>query len=537
MKPPITLASVLACGLLLFVAHFTAADDRMPLPDAAALAEAEGLLQEVFGKEIATATTAAARLALGRQLLDEADKAADDPAGGYVLVRKVCELGVEAGDAGLVGRAVDLMVGRYRLDAAELRRDYLAKAAAAADGVAASRAFGQACAELMEQAATDDRFDAATDYGRAAYAAAQRGRDSKLAERLRVRGPEIVALAGEYQRFIAAQETLSATPDDAEANLVAGRYLAAVKGDWNAGLPMLAKAADPVWRTPAQFDVASPADPPACLAVADAWWDLGNSLAEPYRGNLLDRAGHWYRLAMPGLPAADRGRVVQRLAALKGFARGGSSEVAAPPSREAGPASETAAAADDIPIGQWIDLLPRVVSKRHAVSGEWRLGGGGLDVLPAAEPARLTLPVAPGGNYDLEIEFTRTGTFGTVGAVLTVGDRQCLAALNFAGGPSGLDTIDGRRADNNASSFAGALNNDRKYTLELSVRIDGSEAAVTARLDDRPLFFYRGPVASLALERQWRVHDARALGLAAQSPVRFHRVRLKVASGQPKPLK
>ena len=42
------------------------------------------------------------------------------------------------------------------------------------------------------------------------------------------------------------------------------------------------------------------------------------------------------------------------------------------------------------------------------------------------------------------------------------------------------------------------LSNDRRYRLEINVRPDGSEAAVTVMLDDRTLFFYRGPAASLA---------------------------------------
>ncbi len=140
--------------------------------------------------------------------------------------------------------------------------------------------------------------------------------------------------------------------------------------------------------------------------------------------------------------------------------------------------------------------------------------------------------MAPGGTYDLKLEFTRTDSFEMLAVVLPVGTRQCLAAINFAGGASGLDMIDGRRAGDNASSFGGVLTNDRRYTLEISVQVDGQEAAVTAKLDGRPLFFYRGPVGSLALAKEWSIGSRNRLGLVSQASAVIHSFRLHAPPGR-----
>jgi hypothetical protein len=180
--------------------------------------------------------------------------------------------------------------------------------------------------------------------------------------------------------------------------------------------------------------------------------------------------------------------------------------------------------------GQWVDVVKSVDLKKRGAVGKWQMRDKELVVSAIDDPARLPLPVTPRGAYDVKIEFTRTDGDGTVGVILPVGSRQCLVAVNFGGGPSGIDMIDGRRANENDSAFPGALANDRRYTLEITVRLDQDQASLTATLDGRPLVFYRGPAASLALHKQWAIPTRNALGLAAQADAVFHRVQLRAKS-------
>jgi hypothetical protein len=183
--------------------------------------------------------------------------------------------------------------------------------------------------------------------------------------------------------------------------------------------------------------------------------------------------------------------------------------------------------------GQWVDVLKSVDLKKRGAVGKWQIRDKELAVSAIDAPARLPLPAAPRGAYDVKVEFTRTDGDGTVGVILPVGSRQCLVAVNFGGGPSGIDMIDGARADKNDTTFPGALANDRRYTLEIAVRPDKDEASLTATLDGRPLVFYRGPAGSLALHKQWAIPTKNTLGLAAEADVVFHRVQVRAKSTKP----
>jgi len=186
-----------------------------------------------------------------------------------------------------------------------------------------------------------------------------------------------------------------------------------------------------------------------------------------------------------------------------------------------------------LPPGQWVDLLKSVELKRRGAVGKWQVRDKELAVSAVDASARLPIPAAPRGAYDVKLEFTRTDGDGTVGVILPVGTRQCLVAVNFAGGPSGIDMIDGRRANENTSAFPGALAIDRRYTLEIAVHADQEEASVTANLDGRPLVFYRGPTSSLSLHREWTIPSRNSLGLVAQADVVFHRLEVRTKAAKP----
>ena len=504
---------------------------RHPLPDPAALEEAEATVRETYKGDFAKARRGAQRLALGRKLLEEATGANHDPAVCFVLLSEARDLGVELGRPDLIVRAIEEMAGRYQLDGLEMKAEQLKKAADSARTTTTRRAVAEVCLDLIHEAVLADRFDLAMDYARAGYAAAEKAKDNRLREQILTRGRQTLSLEKEFRRVQQAEKTLAENPIDADANLIRGRYLCLVKEDWEHGLPMLAKGSDPQWQALAHKDLAEPSDTEAQLELGDAWWDMAQARKEPARSSLLGRARRWYLEAMPELTGRNKAKVVTRLAEIKGYGRGSGSVEVEPPRESTASQSPSAPLAFS---GEWGDLLSMVDPQKHTVAPQWRLQDGELDVLPAGPPARLTIPVLPKGDYDLKLEFTRNDGFSTIGVVLPVGSRQCLLAINYRGGPSGVETIAGRRADNNPSTFVGALANDRRYTLEVAVRLDDDQAAVTAELDGRPFLFYRGPARSLDLDHEWRLPCRQCLGLVTQSGAVFHSVELKMVSGEAK---
>ena len=510
----------------------TQSPQRLPVPEADALERAAAKVRSLYKKDFARAPRTPQRLALGRKLLDEATATDDDPLVRFALLREARDLGVELARPELILASIDEMGKRYRIDAPEMKAERLKEAAGAARTTTARRAIAEACLALVDDAVVSDRFAVAMEHARTAYDAADKAGDKRLRDEIVVRGKQVLALEKEFQRVQEAEKTLADNSDDPEANLIRGRSLSLVKRDWDHGLPMLAKGSDPQWQALAQKDLANPSDPQARLALGDAWWEMAQAKTELARGSLLARARRWYQAAMPRLSGADKTRVIARLAEIKGYGTG--IVQSGEPREPAEPAASGPSSPPGLVPGEWSELLTRIDVEKHTASPAWRLRGTDLEVEPTGPAARLAIPVVPEGAYDLRIELTRTDGFGMVGVILPVGPRQCLLALGYGGTASGLDTVGSRRADDNTTTFLGALNNNRRYTLEVTVRLDADQAAVTANLDGRPLVFYRGPVRSLGLDDDWRIPRRDCLGLVAQSPAVFHSVRLKPVAGKAK---
>jgi hypothetical protein len=121
------------------------------------------------------------------------------------------------------------------------------------------------------------------------------------------------------QKFAAIKPSLDALkekPDDPEANLAVGKWYCLSKGDWDKGLPMLAKGSEAPWADLARRDVAAPTEAKAQLELADAWWEMSQKSSSVVKPAIESRAAHWYEEALPKLAGLDKTRVEKRLDSL-----------------------------------------------------------------------------------------------------------------------------------------------------------------------------------------------------------------------------
>ena len=126
----------------------------------------------------------------------------------------------------------------------------------------------------------------------------------------------IEGLKRDYDAIRPALKTLQASPDDAAANFLVGRYHFYLRGDPLRGLPMLAKGSDLRLKDLASRDLANHEDTSEQLLVANGWFDLAESEAIPAKGHLQGRAKLWFQKALPDLTGDELARVKQRLALL-----------------------------------------------------------------------------------------------------------------------------------------------------------------------------------------------------------------------------
>jgi len=117
----------------------------------------------------------------------------------------------------------------------------------------------------------------------------------------------------EFDRISPTLGMLEKSPDDADANLAAGRYYYWFKNDWPRGLPMLAIGSDPKLKDLANKDLARPGDPEALVAIGDGWWEFAEDQPSLQRTCLRSHACELYESALPSLTSLRRAAVRNRI--------------------------------------------------------------------------------------------------------------------------------------------------------------------------------------------------------------------------------
>jgi serine/threonine-protein kinase len=284
---------------------------KAPAPDAKEQAAAEALIRKEFKADYARKP--AERGPLVQTLLDKAEATKDDPAGRFVLLREARALAEQAGDARAALQAIDRLDRFYEVDALDLKLKALAAAAQRATTPAANRALAESALAVLDDLVTAEAYEPAHRLIPLAEAAARKAQQAAFFSQVDARLKEAKDAEKDYEAAQPARATLKDKPDDPDANLVLGKYLCLRKGDWDAGLPLLARGGDKALRDLAAADLARPAAAEAQAQVGDGWWKLAEDPKVPGRTQLQRRACTWYRQALPGLSGFRQDRVADRL--------------------------------------------------------------------------------------------------------------------------------------------------------------------------------------------------------------------------------
>lgn len=178
---------------------------------------------------------------------------------------------------------------------------------------------------------------------------------------------------------------------------------------------------------------------------------------------------------------------------------------------------------------RWQSLLPAIDSTDHAVAGVWRKTGKSLTVAPS-NGARIMLPVAPAGEYDLRISFTRKTGRNSIGAVVVQNGRQVAFEVDAWGkNLSGFQNIGDRSIQENPTRREDMqLKNGRRYTLTIEVR----KEHLRSLLDDQEIARIATDGKNLSLPDLWSLPAKNRLALLAwNSTTEFHAVDVRAADG------
>ncbi|WP_168215689.1 DUF1559 family PulG-like putative transporter [Roseimaritima ulvae] len=284
----------------------TPAEMRLPVPKASELAATADRMRTVFAKRLADAN-AAERAALASEMIQQAFAMKQDNAGAFSLLTAATTLATHAGELGTAVEAMEAKIQLFEVDAYEENVNLLMAFGKANGGRRAAVVGGdeyvQRAIRVIYAGIAADDFSRASSIAR--YALMFKGEQSHdetgtMLNRLRT---QLTVARGHYTRTGVALATLRANPGDRQAAEEVGRFLCFVKGDWQAGLPLLAKSEQDMLKALAAADLAGQDSPQEILAIADRWWELSDRTTQGvFRQACRDRAVMWYEAAFEQLP-------------------------------------------------------------------------------------------------------------------------------------------------------------------------------------------------------------------------------------------
>ena len=484
----------------------TRADELLvPVPDPDAQAKAIRVIRDVFKAEYSD-TSPDARRAFAANLLKRAQETTADPVSRFVLLREACDVAASAGDCKTAFEAVDEMGSTYNVPSAKMKLGAAQTSARVAANPDSSKRIAAAAMRLVGEACEAEDYGIALAAADVAESMATRAKDPAFILTVRARNQEVHQAQSQQRRARTASQLLREKPDDADGNSICGNYYCLWRGDWEAGLPMLAKGSEPVLRSAAQTDLSMPTSSNEQKELADTWWLLATQQKGMVARHLQARAAHWYERAAPGLSGIDKEVAMKRAAEHQEITQATSRAV----------------------LGQRVvDLLRLANPAQYSVQGKWALHDGVIESEGEGQDL-LQFPYRPPEEYDYRVEFTRLSGDNCILLAMpknqkpfiwVMGNGAYLFHYLKGGGDHSNRTVVRREK---------ALENNRRYTALLQVRNDG----VRSYLDGELLNDWKTDFRELIVRPWWLLRDASSVGVGTgQSKVIFHVIELVEVTG------
>jgi hypothetical protein len=283
------------------------------IPDSASQGAELNLIQNVFKSDYADATPRG-RAALARKLLQQADTTNDNPAGQFTLLLQCADAAIPAGEARILTQAMDDLARHFAVDGVAMKQRAYRLITASCWTPAQAEQLADGCGTAIDQAIAADEYDSAIEFQSIGQAAANRSGRVESSRRFMQLRPEIIELKKKYADAKFALHRLQAHPDDASAATVAGKFLCFVKGDWGAGMPVLAHGDDTALADASKADLSAASDASAIARAADGWWDISLKLPALEQLHVRAYAVNKYRRVVGAINGLSQTVAAHRLA-------------------------------------------------------------------------------------------------------------------------------------------------------------------------------------------------------------------------------
>lgn len=201
-----------------------------------------------------------------------------------------------------------------------------------------------------------------------------------------------------------AEAKLIENPDDPDATLTLGKYLAFEKGEWEKAIPLLAKGSDATLKTLAEHEGQPHEKGPEMVGMGDEWLKAAKKFPKD-RKSCEGRAMWWFGRAWPDLDPVWRDKLRERLHKLANL-----------------PAAYDKPNKGGGPVKGW--SIPDELWESYIMTGFSHTGKTCAQILPAGKKNEvgytgfhsLTMPTSEGKSYHVSFwAFTeRTDADGTL---------------------------------------------------------------------------------------------------------------------------
>lgn len=470
-------------------------DTRTPIPSSEEQSEKKTQIAGIF--DLNEAKTTADKVELAKKLLQTGADSVDDSGAQFVLYEMARSFAADSGDVTVAFSAVDAMDKKFKVNGDKLRAKSIVTASAIRYAITPLKKIVRHGIQLADAMLEKDQYVEAGQLVMKLSPLATKLRDRELIDQIKARRDRGRLL---YSGSKAAKEAigkLRADPNDAEAALVAGKFFAFVKDDWQRGLVLLAASSDEKLKMLAQQEMALPTDTAQRKKLGDDWFQLSEESNNVFAESQKARAGLWYRSIQDQVSGLTKVSVNKRIEQL--------AEVTKPAGEFFRPDQLLRSIGN-----KSIDLLHNLDTTRNAVKGQWHLTDDqgqsvALTVLAPLRVARIQIPIVPPKQYVLDLEVTRTSGVADFFIGLVYQGAPCGLYLDgFKGTQCGLTA--GRKGKNvfHSRRSVPGLARDKRTRIVCTVQKD----SLKVDRDGETIIAYKG-------KRQW---DTANVGWAVPRP-------------------
>lgn len=279
-----------------------------PVPDGSSIEKAEKLVKEVYKADYAKKKSAE-QLEFARKLLKAAEETKDGAA-KFVLLREAREMAARYGDVYLAFDVVAATTQSFAIKSTELK--FATLEAAEKAKIAPSRSVAEAALDAVDEAILSDDYVTAERLVKLAGTVSSRANLTSLTASVGARGKDLEAIRKAYEALEPDRKALAANAGDPAANEKIGRFSCLMKGDWETGLPLLAKGANEQLKAVAALDQAKSMGAERA-AVGDRWLEQVDKLEPTERSEAKMRAYGAYLQASFEAAGLEKTRIEKRI--------------------------------------------------------------------------------------------------------------------------------------------------------------------------------------------------------------------------------